>query len=62
TEKNTFSMPFLMTTERAAKIIVDGIERGGRIVEFPWQMSALTRFSRALPAWITDRMMGGYSR
>ena len=62
TEKNTFSMPFLMTTERAAKIIVDGIERGARIVEFPWQMSALTRFSRALPAWITDRMMGGYSR
>jgi len=62
TEKNTFKMPFLMTTERAAKIIVDGIERGARIVEFPWQMSALTRFSRALPAWITDRMMGGYSR
>lgn len=62
TEKNTFKMPFLMTTESAAKIIVDGIERGARIVEFPWQMSALTRFSRALPAWITDRMMGGYSR
>jgi len=62
TEKNTFKMPFLMTTERAAKIIVDGIERGARIVEFPWQMSALTRFSRALPAWITDTMMGGYSR
>jgi short-subunit dehydrogenase len=62
TEKNTFKMPFLMTTERAAKIIVDGIERGARIVEFPWQMSALTRFSRALPAWVTDRLMGGYSR
>ena len=62
TEKNTFKMPFLMTTESAAKIIVDGIERGARIVELPWQMSALTRFSRALPAWITDRMMGGYSR
>jgi len=58
TEKNTFKMPFLMSAERAAKIIADGIERGARIVEFPWPMSFATRFSRALPAWITDRLMG----
>src|SRR5437899_8818180 len=62
TERNTFKMPFLMSAERAATIIADGIERGARIVEFPWQMSALTRFSRALPAWIADRLMGGYVR
>ena len=58
TERNTFKMPFLMSAERAAKIIADGIERGTRIVEFPWPMSFATRFSRALPAWITDRLMG----
>ncbi len=58
TEKNEFKMPFLMTAERAAKIIIDGIERGARVVEFPLPMSALTRFSRVLPAWVADRIMG----
>src|SRR5205085_9730422 len=42
TEKNTFKMPFLMTAEKAAKLIVDGIERGTRILECPRQMSMLT--------------------
>src|SRR5258708_2482315 len=36
TAKNKFKMPFLMKAHRAAKIIVDGIERGARVVEFPF--------------------------
>lgn len=62
TEKNDFTMPFLMTAEAAGKIIVNGIERGKRIVEFPRPMSVVVRFGRLLPAWMYDRMMGGYSR
>jgi short-subunit dehydrogenase len=62
TEKNTFKMPFLMTAEAAAKIIVRGIERGARVVEFPRPMSVAARFGRLLPAWMYDRMIGGYAR
>jgi short-subunit dehydrogenase len=56
TKKNTFKMPFLMTAEKAAKIIVDGIERRKRIVEFPRPMSMLTRFARIMPDAIYDRL------
>jgi short-subunit dehydrogenase len=62
TEKNRVKMPFLLQPEKAAKIIVDGIERGKRVVQFPWQSSMLMRFTRALPGWIYDRIMGGYVR
>lgn len=62
TEKNTFKMPFLMTAEEAARIIVRGLERGKRVVEFPRPMSMATRFGRILPAWIYDRVIGGYAR
>ncbi len=60
TEKNTFKMPFLMKPDQAARIIVDGLERGARIVEFPWPTALLTRFGRILPAWIYDRVMSSY--
>ena len=56
TEKNKFKMPFLMTAEKAARIIVDGIERGKRIVEFPRPMSMITRFARIMPDAIYDRL------
>jgi len=62
TEKNKFKMPFLMKADRAAKIIVDGIERGARIIEFPLPMSLGVRLTRMLPAWMVDRAMAGYTR
>src|SRR5712691_6684743 len=62
TEKNNFKMPFLMNAERAAKIIVDGIERGARVVEFPAPMSVAMRLGRILPAWMYDRVMSVYGR
>jgi short-subunit dehydrogenase len=57
TEKNTFHMPFLMQADAAARIIVDGIERGARIVEFPRPMSMAMRFARLLPSAVYDRVM-----
>lgn len=62
TEKNKFKMPLLMGPERAARIIVDGIERGKRVVEFPWRMSVLMRAMRQLPDPIYDRVTGGFSK
>jgi short-subunit dehydrogenase len=57
TEKNTFRMPFLMQADTAARIIVDGIERGARVVEFPRPMSMAMRFARLLPSSLYDRVM-----
>jgi short-subunit dehydrogenase len=61
TEKNRFKMPFLMTAERAARIIADGLARRARVVEFPLPMSLLTRFTRLLPNAIFDRVTAVYS-
>ncbi|MGZ7030749.1 MAG: SDR family NAD(P)-dependent oxidoreductase [Thermoanaerobaculia bacterium] len=62
TEKNKFRMPFLMNADRAAKIIVDGLEWGVRVVEFPRVMSMLTRSMRLMPSALYDRMTGPFAR
>ena len=62
TEKNRFHMPFLMKADRAAKVIVDGLERGQRVVEFPLPMSLLTRAMRLVPAALYERMTGPFAR
>lgn len=62
TEKNRFKMPFLMTAERAARIIADGLERRARVVEFPLPMSLVTRFMRTLPNAIFDRVTAPYGK
>jgi short-subunit dehydrogenase len=62
TEKNKFRMPFLMKADKAARIIVDGIERGSRVVEFPRPMSLAMRLARILPAAVYDRVIGGYAQ
>jgi len=59
TEKNRFRMPFVMSAERAARIIADGLERRARVVEFPLPMSLLTGFARILPDAIYDRVLRG---
>ena len=56
TAKNKFPMPFVMTPERAARIIVDGLERGKRVIEFPRRMSLLMRAVRHMPDSLYDRV------
>jgi short-subunit dehydrogenase len=49
TDQNKFKMPFLMTAERAADIIVRGIKKEKRVIQFPLPMVALTRLVGLLP-------------
>lgn len=56
TDVNKFHMPFLMSAERAAKIIRKGLEADKPRIAFPWQMVALVRVFSALPGWIIDRV------
>lgn len=52
TDQVKFKMPFLWSTERAARKIADGIEKRRREVVFPWQMKALVVL---LTRWLPNR-------
>lgn len=54
TDANTFPMPFIMPAEKAARIIVNGLQRRKRTIAFPWQMVWLMRFLTCLPGPIFD--------
>jgi short-subunit dehydrogenase len=49
TEKNDFAMPFIISAEDAADIIVEGIRRGKKEIHFPWQFSWLLKALRVIP-------------
>jgi short-subunit dehydrogenase len=54
TDKNDFEMPLLMSSEKAASIIIDGIKKEKRIIQFPWQIVWITRFVGLLPGSIYE--------
>ncbi|KPF44461.1 SDR family oxidoreductase [Rhizobium sp. AAP43] len=49
TKKNDFPMPFLISAEEAAEIIVAGLGSGRFEIIFPWKMALAVRFLHALP-------------
>jgi len=57
TSENKHPMPFLMSAEKAATIIANGVDRGKRVVEFPRPMAILTRIGRLMPDAIWDRVV-----
>lgn len=61
-QKNRHSMPFIMTSPRAATIICDGLERKARTIEFPLPMSLAMRGARWLPAFVYDRLASPYGK
>jgi short-subunit dehydrogenase len=54
TRANGFHMPLLMTAERAARIIIRGLERNRARIAFPWRMYAAVRLLAALPASLVE--------
>lgn len=49
TAQNKFPMPFLMTAEKAARIIRTGLEKGKISVFFPWRLAFITWGISLLP-------------
>ncbi|MDE2030151.1 MAG: SDR family NAD(P)-dependent oxidoreductase, partial [Alphaproteobacteria bacterium] len=49
TDVNPFPMPCLMSAERAAHIVRQGLARNRARIAFPWRMSMLIRLFAALP-------------
>ena len=61
TAQNNFTMPFLVQTDKAARIIVDGLDRKKSIICFPWQMRFLMWMVKHVPDFIYDRAVGAAS-
>lgn len=54
TERNTCPMPFFMEADRAARIILDRVDRNVGLIAFPWPMRFGVWFMAALPWWISE--------
>ena len=57
TANNPFPMPLLMTGEKAAQIIRQGLERNSARIAFPWQMYFAAWLLGMLPPALSDRLM-----
>lgn len=57
TDKNDFYMPFLISADKAAKTICDGIEKGRRSIAFPAPFSWIVGLGRFLPAPLYERIV-----
>jgi short-subunit dehydrogenase len=57
TDRNRFHMPFLMEVDRAAAIIVDGLERERKEIHFPRVFSTMLKIARVLPFPVYERVM-----
>jgi short-subunit dehydrogenase len=56
TNGNNYKMPFLLTAEKAAEIILDGIIKEKRVIQFPWQMALITSIVGLLPGWLYESL------
>ena len=56
TEKNSYSMPFLMPAEDFAERAFAAIESGCSYRVIPWQMGIVAKLLRLLPNWLYDRL------
>lgn len=57
TKHNPFPMPFLMSDQKAADIIVNGLSKDKARIAFPFPLLAALRFAQMLPAALLDRLM-----
>lgn len=58
TDQNNFKMPLLVEPEKAAEIILDGIKKEKRVIQFPWQIYLATRLIGALPGRVYEWLAG----
>ena len=57
TDKNNFPMPFLITPERAAKYICDGLERQKKEIAFPFGFTLFMKLMNFLPHCIYEKLV-----
>jgi len=57
TAVNDFPMPFLMEADRAAEVMVRGLERRKTVIAFPWPMHAMVSLLSLLPPGLAVRLL-----
>lgn len=57
TDKNDFSMPWILSSDRAAKIIVSNIKKKKLKITFPWPLIMAFKFIALLPDKIRIRVL-----
>ncbi|MEV0287982.1 SDR family NAD(P)-dependent oxidoreductase [Kribbella sp. NPDC050820] len=58
TRSNRFPMPFIISPQRAAQEIADGLERRRTRITFPWQMAWMARLGKLVPDDLWARLLG----
>lgn len=54
TDKNEFNMPFIMPAEKGARLILEGIAKEKRIIQFPLPLIIATRMLKFLPGFLYE--------
>jgi short-subunit dehydrogenase len=62
TARNRFPMPFLMEADKAAALILRGIEANKPRISFPWPMAASMWLLAALPPGWTDGLLARFPK
>lgn len=62
TQKNSYSMPFLMQPQDFARVAYDAIVAGSSYRVIPWQMGVVAKFLRVLPNGLFDKIFAGRPR
>jgi short-subunit dehydrogenase len=62
TQKNSYSMPFLMQPEAFANQAFAAIEAGASYRVIPWQMGVVAKLLRLLPNALFDKALAGRAR
>ncbi len=57
TDINDFPMPFKMSAERAAGLIISGLRRNKARIAFPWQTYGIAGLFGLLPAGLSSRLL-----
>jgi short-subunit dehydrogenase len=57
TDKNEFHMPFIIDVDKAAKIILNGIKKEKKIVQFPLPIVIGSKLVKFMPDWLFDLIM-----
>jgi NAD(P)-dependent dehydrogenase (short-subunit alcohol dehydrogenase family) len=60
TQKNSHKMPFIITSETAAKLIAKGLDQKKSWIGFPWQLYGLMSFLSLVPSalyiWLSQKL------
>ena len=62
TQKNSYSMPFLMKADAFASQAFAAIEAGRSYRVIPWQMGVVAKLLRLLPNAVFDKALSGRAR